>query len=169
MNKTLFLICGVPGSGKTTWVKKQIDNAPVLCKYVSRDDIRYSLLQDGEEYFSHEDEVFNQFIDEIKDGLIDTFYSAVFADATHLTPDTRKKTLDAIGNTLTGVDINVVNFNIPFSECMKNNESRKGTKYFVPRAQMRSMFDRYIVPSKYEEYNYNKIITIGIEGGEKLE
>ena len=47
---------GCPGSGKSTWAKKHLPDT----YYVSRDEVRFSLLQDGEDYFSHEKEVFNK-------------------------------------------------------------------------------------------------------------
>ena len=53
--KKVWILCGIPGSGKSTWIRKQIaENGGVHC---SRDEIRFSLLKDGEDYFAHENEV----------------------------------------------------------------------------------------------------------------
>lgn len=41
---------GAPGSGKSTWCR----NHGVSKYRVSRDEIRFSVLKDGEDYFSHE-------------------------------------------------------------------------------------------------------------------
>ena len=56
MNNTLVLMCGAPGSGKTTIAKKLMCNNDL---YISRDEIRYSMISNEYEYFSKEKEVFN--------------------------------------------------------------------------------------------------------------
>ena len=40
----LYISCGAPGAGKTTYLKSHIGTNEQL---VSRDDIRFSLLQEG--------------------------------------------------------------------------------------------------------------------------
>ena len=52
MAKQLFIMIGAPGSGKSTWVKKQLRND--IDAYVSRDEIRFSMLQEGDAYFKYE-------------------------------------------------------------------------------------------------------------------
>ena len=58
---TLYILIGVPGVGKSYFAKKKLMEGPGW-KYISRDEIRYSLLKEGEDYFSHENEVFEKFI-----------------------------------------------------------------------------------------------------------
>ena len=48
--KKLYLMIGIPGSGKSTWARNRKDGI-----IVSRDAIRCSFLKDGENYFSKED------------------------------------------------------------------------------------------------------------------
>ena len=45
----LYLTCGCPGSGKSTWVQKHMN--PETDKWVSRDAIRFSLLGEKDDYF----------------------------------------------------------------------------------------------------------------------
>lgn len=54
----LYVMIGIPGSGKSTWAKANKKEKDI---YVSRDEVRFSLLQDGDEYFSKEKEVLKEF------------------------------------------------------------------------------------------------------------
>ena len=58
----LYISCGVPGSGKSTFLKNHTKPNEAI---ISRDEIRFNLLKDGEDYFSHENEVFDKFVDNI--------------------------------------------------------------------------------------------------------
>ena len=54
-HKKVWLLSGIPGSGKTSWAKKRIEEHGGI--HCSRDEIRFSVLEDDEDYFAHEDEV----------------------------------------------------------------------------------------------------------------
>ena len=45
----LYISCGIPGSGKSTFLKKHFGPDELI---VSRDDIRFQVLGEAEEYFS---------------------------------------------------------------------------------------------------------------------
>ena len=62
--KQLFLMCGVAGAGKSTYLSN-IKNAVVI----SRDEIRFSLIGDFDDYFAKEDEVFATFIQKIQNAI----------------------------------------------------------------------------------------------------
>ena len=47
----LFILMGAPGSGKSTWVKNHMT---LNDSYISRDDVRFSMVPEGDEYFSKE-------------------------------------------------------------------------------------------------------------------
>ena len=81
----VYIRSGAPGSGKSTWRR----NHGVSKYRVSRDEIRFSVLKDGEDYFSHEKETFKMFIDAIKKKV--TEYGIVFIDASHLEFYSRRK------------------------------------------------------------------------------
>ena len=160
--KTLFLMCGVSGSGKSTWVQKQIEACGEPCLWVSRDAIRYALVKEDEEYFSRETEVFEAFAKKINMGLqtdIDTV-KYIFADATHLNEASRNKLLDKLD--LENIKICAVSFNIPVETCLEQNEKRKGTRGYVPRRVIRDMARKYQAPHNNEKYHYSQIFTIGL-------
>ena len=55
MKKFLWMMVGIPGCGKSTWIEKQLALNGGTC--ISRDKIRYSLLLPHEDYFSKEEKV----------------------------------------------------------------------------------------------------------------
>ena len=58
----LFLMMGAPGSGKSYWAEHHVTSVD---KYISRDEIRFSMLEDGDDYFAKEGKVFDNFIKQI--------------------------------------------------------------------------------------------------------
>ena len=90
-HKKVWLLSGVPGSGKTTWVKQQIaEKGGVHC---SRDEIRFSLLKEGEDYFAHEDEVVALWLEKVTNAINDPEVENIYVDATHLTEKSRASVL----------------------------------------------------------------------------
>lgn len=139
----LILLMGCPGSGKSTWITKHLDEHTV---WVSRDDVRFSMVSEDEEYFSKEKAVFKEFIRRINNA-IENGYN-VFADATHLNESSRNK---LIRNISAPVDeINIVWIKTDLNTALKRNESRKGTRAYVPKSVIRRMFYSMTKPS-FEE------------------
>lgn len=138
----VYIMCGCPGSGKTTWLKNHVKPGSAV---ISRDTIRFSLLKEGEDYFSHEEEVTAILWDQINGVLSDG--RDVFVDQTSLNKRSRKWLLDHI----TGYDkVNVIWIDTPLEIALERNEKRKGTKAYVPRGQVRRMFFS-IEPPSFEE------------------
>jgi predicted kinase len=121
----LLLLCGVPGSGKSTWAKDFIANNDAIL--ISRDSIRFSLLKEGEDYFSHETEVTECFYNMVHKVLEAKVYDYVIADATHNTGRSRSNALMGIEpHMIEGVEIIPVYFNIPIEICKERNAQREG-------------------------------------------
>lgn len=118
----LYIMCGIPGSGKTYLANKYLKNNDI--RYVSRDEIRFSMVKEDEEYFSHEREVFKKFAGTIAQTLVDGF--DVIADATHLNRISRDKLIRAIDQYTTDYTIEYVVADAPLDLCMKRNASREG-------------------------------------------
>lgn len=140
---------GQPGSGKSSYAQKAIKNEPNVV-IVSRDEIRFSLVSEDEGYFSREEEVYDTFISHIRKHLKEG--KSVIADATHLTPASRKKLLEAVGfeNFDEAVAIYIKR---DLETSLRQNEERKGTRSYVPREVIRRMHLSLVPPTVKERFN----------------
>lgn len=155
--KNLIMMCGAPGLGKSTWIQNHLNTFGSSYKIVSRDNIRFSLVSKDEDYFSHEDEVWNIFISQIKEGLKEN--DIVIADATHLNFWSRKKLLNAIGKkNLEDIEIIIIVMRGSVQKALNQNENRKGTRSYVPEAVIRNMYKNFSMPHKNE--GFDKIYTV---------
>lgn len=155
MSKTLYMLAGIPGSGKSYFGREFAQEHNI--EYVSRDEIRFSLLKDGEDYFSHETDTWNMFIAAIRMAL-DTTGSCV-ADATHTTRSGRKKLLNALRR---DVDVHILYMNTPLPLCLSRNATRNGYAN-VPEDVICKMYYAQQYPA-YEENSAFKEITYITKG-----
>ena len=154
--KKVWLLAGIPGSGKSTWARRQVEKfGGVHC---SRDEIRFSLLKDGEDYFAHEDEVIRLWTEKVHQAILSPDAKDVYIDATHLTEKARAKVINALPTS--DYDIITVFFNVPLEVCIARNEKRTGRAY-VPPQTIRNM---------YASYNDHTILTpmVHIRWGEEV-
>ena len=147
------MMVGVPGSGKTTFCKEYLKD----WKYVSRDEIRFSLLQDDDDYFAKEEEVFKQFIHTINKHIENR--ENVVIDATHISKKSRKKVLSRLvmPPLFPLVDVYCVYIKTSFGTVLKRNRLRSG-RAFVPEDVICSMSQAFEMPELDE--GFDKIITI---------
>ena len=120
MKKHLYLMMGVPGSGKSTYVKNILKYGDI---YVSRDEIRYSLLTEEDDYFAKENEVIKLFIQTIDEALVNEDYQgSVYADATHLSPKGRAQILNQLKNK---DKVSVIYLDIPLNIILMKLQSKE--------------------------------------------
>lgn len=156
--KKLFLMCGPSGAGKTTYIEKILTSLNIKGIHISRDKIRFSMLNENDDYFAYEDAVFDTFCSDINRAIEDDEFDFIFVDATHLSEKARNKTLDRLN--LDEVELSAVNFNIPVETCLEQNEKRSGRSY-VPRSVIRRMCSQFVPAHKNEKYKYENILWVG--------
>lgn len=151
----LYLMCGVPGAGKSTFLKNRVkSNKGVI---ISRDKIRFSLVRPDEPYFSKEKEVTKTLWDEINKKLASG--NTVFVDQTSLTKKSRKWLLTHITSDYN--HINLIWIDESLETCLERNEQRKGTRGYVPRESIINMHNNFEEPSLdegfYRIFKYNSV------------
>ena len=149
---TLFIMVGIPGSGKS-FVAKAFSKT-VTSVVVSRDSIRYSLLKEGEKYFSKEKQVFAAYIKEIQKHIDNG--EIVFADATHLNEASRRKLISNLKLAKEDYVVPIV-IETPLEICLERNARRTGRER-VPESVIEDMFESLTNPAKdssemVERYN----------------
>lgn len=165
---TLYVACGIPGSGKSTTfrsIKEIVDGTGKnTFEIVSRDAIRFAKLRENQniQYFDKEKEVWKEYIDTIQKYL-DEKIDFVIADATQLNQKSRNKLLDSLN--LKGIKIIPFSFELPLETCLSRNELRKNDELaYVPRGVIRRMNEQFEKPTFSEKYTYSAIIKVN-EGG----
>lgn len=149
MKHTVYIMCGIPGSGKSSFANKY---AGAKSKIVSRDRIRFELVKPDEPYFSKEKQVFNQFVEEINCALGCGY--DVYADATHISIASRNKLIRQLGR----CELVCVWLDVPLQMCIERNEQRKGTRSFVPPNVITDMYEKFQKPELYEGFSKIHII-----------
>ena len=154
--KTLLMMVGIPGSGKTYYAKHNLINENTA--YISRDEVRFSMITDEDEYFGKEKQVFNTFIKNIKEALNNDTINNIIVDATHLNWASRNKLLTALGlreGKYPELQVIPVVINVPFDIAAKQNEYRSG-RACVPKSVIRRMFYQMTDP-KNDPYKYKEV------------
>lgn len=144
----LILMMGAPGSGKTTLAKKMFGEKDV---YVSRDQIRFAMVPEGEPYFSKEKEVFNEFVRQIQAGIDNKEKRYVIADATHLNPGSRLKLLNRLDRF--GIKTHIIYVRVPLEIALERNSHRVGRE-LVPEKTIKDMYDSIAAPIKEEKIDF---------------
>ena len=161
MVKEIYLMVGIPGSGKSTYCEKLMKDFEEQGKsvtYISRDAHRKALTggATGSTYFDKEEEVFLNYAKSINDA-IRKGEEKVLIDATHISRSSRNKILKLLNNE-NEYTLVVVAFDLPLEVVIERNEQRTGFER-VPRLAIESMRRRFEAPTaeEFEKYNFKSI------------
>lgn len=150
--KKIFLLCGIPGSGKSTWVKKNVwgDNA----KIISRDEIRFSLLSDDDEYFEREHLVWKMYVKQANEAILNDNIEDIILDATHLNEKSRSKIMKEIIENAKKKDCGIytITMIVPLDIAQERNSHRTGRSH-VPENVIENMALSFTLPKKEEGFD----------------
>lgn len=153
---TIYLMVGIPGSGKTTWIKNRIKETGEGI-HISRDEVRFSLLRENDPYFKNESTVFAIFIQQINRILANNSNEVIYVDATHINETGRKRVLDKL--ILDNARIIPIVFKTSVKKCISRREKSEGREY-VPASVIRDMNKRFRHPKYDVYYKYDDIIEV---------
>lgn len=142
---TLYVMVGLPGSGKSTIAEKLISGIH-NSKIFSSDEYRKSLLGDIEDQ-SQNQKVFDTLLKDLKMFLCCGYVTAVF-DATNVTVKSRRKVFDSVRNL--GCRVIAVVVPTTIEQCIENNEKRDRV---VPIPVLFKMMRQFEMPQKFEGFD----------------
>lgn len=150
MTKKLVLMVGVPASGKSTWIQKEVkylEEDHYTTIIISRDYIRKSMLKDGDQYFTKEKAVFKEFTRQINEAM-KLGIDYVFVDATHINPISRNKILSQL-ITDPHTDLVLEVLPVKAGTAIKRNRERTGFER-VPDEVIYNMIQNFVIPADKE-------------------
>lgn len=152
----LYVMVGAPGSGKSTFAKAHFPNA----RYISRDEIRFSVLKPDEDYFSKEKLTWKMFINEISKAVNIDRCEEVVIDASHLNIFSRRKLTNALDDALINPwEIYYVYMDTPYATCCERNDLRTG-RANVPHDVILDMYQKMTIPEHSEHNNIKGVWII---------
>lgn len=155
MNKKVIFLCGIPASGKSTWVKEESNRLSPASIVISRDAIR----REYKEALREEDvnRVFNV---RVKKAMEDPSITYVFIDNTNVRQHYILQIMDKCLEYNENCDFFIKVFDAPFEECLDRNEKRVGVER-VPidvMERMRRQFENF--KNNLKSFCYNNCIEI---------
>jgi len=141
----MYLMCGCPGVGKSYYIKTHLKEGE---KIISRDEIRFSMLKDEDEYFSKEKEVYNEFLRRINAEI--AAGSDFYVDQTSLNTGARAKLLNKLNKKPD--KLIAIYINKPLNIILNQNAQRTG-RAFVPEDAVINMFNSIEKPTKKEGFD----------------
>ena len=154
--KSLYVLSGLPGSGKTTWAGefKKTHKEPSFI--VASDDIRVE-LGGYPQYFEEEEKVWDLFYSRMNEPLIYNDVNVIM-DSTCLEDKFRKLIIEKAGNFDRKV---LVFFNVSPSICKTRNESRESNRR-VKETVMDKMIENFHYPCDEVISLYDSVLIVSL-------
>lgn len=136
--KKVYMTMGLPGSGKSTWAKKKLDEQPHCYKRINKDDLRAMF---DNSYWSDANEMF---VLRVRDTLILMALESgkhVIVDDTNLHPKHERQIRELIKGQ---AELEIVDFrDVPLDVCIERDLKRQNS---VGERIILSMFNEFLAP-----------------------
>ena len=157
MTKELTITVGIPASGKSTYLAslaKEREEDGWTTVIISRDAIRFSMIQPGEDYFKRENAVFAEFVRQINEAM-ELGIDWVYVDATHINEASRRKLLKKLRPD-PHTSLAFLEFNCPVEVALERNTKKREGLAKVPDEAIINMEHNKTSPENdsYPEDNY---------------
>ena len=158
--KTIHLMVGIQGSGKTTLAKKLASD--LVAKIISTDEIRKTFLMIDEQFVWTK--VYEMCANELINGR------DVIFDATNITPNVRRRFFEKVSQYTKDFKIGCHYLDVPTDICKKRVERRNkiNGELYLPIEVIDSYSKRLVSPSIDEGYVFIKIYNENLDLIKKL-
>ena len=153
-NPRLIMLCGIPTSGKSSYVRQGQDETPHLDGFVVLSTDAYierEAQRQGRTYNKAFDELIGDATESMENSLRLALRDelSIIWDQTNLTPKIRRRKLAKIPSRY---EKTAVWFDLPLEVALRRNKTRPGK--FIPEDIIESMHASFTPPTKSEGFNH---------------
>jgi len=150
MSKSIILLVGIPGSGKSTYIKDNFSNEKGDLVIINADSIRKKFYGD-ENIQGDGKKVFNEVYRTFKEALLYDSIQRIVVDNTNTTFKTRKNYYQLIKENYSSDDYTIeLIFFTNFEQAKERNKNRDRV---VPDEVMDRMVSQFELANEWEKYN----------------
>lgn len=151
MNKTFYIMCGIPGSGKSHW-SQNLATASTQSEIISSDDIRQEINGDSSSQLNGK-----AVWDNLYERVRTTRKELVIVDATFIYRRDREKIISFIRMNHPGALVNCFFLSTSLEMSLAQNIKRDR---YVPETIVESFHNRLQIPNKLEE-DFDEVFNVG--------
>jgi protein phosphatase len=152
---TLYVLCGLPGAGKSTWARGNA--GPLQAVVVCSDDVRRDFAADGRDPWDG-DSVFAEVERRARRLLQDD--RSVVLDATHF----QRRYRTYVDDVVRGIDVRrvAVWFAVPLEICLQRNAGRNGVDFGERRMSDRFVLDLAEAFEPPTSDEFDEVVTVDV-------